>query len=77
MSGGAKMTEKVLQQICQKNEQYRTPELNDVLYLHYQGFQKIENLNKYTALKCLWLESNSIMKIEGLEKLSELRSVGF
>lgn len=32
-----RMTKKHIQELCKKNKLYQTPELNDVLYLHYQG----------------------------------------
>ncbi|VVC45181.1 Leucine-rich repeat,Leucine-rich repeat domain, L domain-like [Cinara cedri] len=67
-----RMTEDVLREICKKNKLYRTPHLNNVLYLHFKGFSKIENLESYTGLKALWLENNCITEICGLDNQTEL-----
>jgi len=64
-----------LQEIIKKDKLYNTEYLNDKLYLHYKGFRKIQNLEKYTGLKVLWLEGNGLDKIEGLENQAALRTL--
>ncbi|KAH8273784.1 hypothetical protein KR044_000268 [Drosophila immigrans] len=73
VTGLHRMTQKGLRDLCKNHKLYQTPRLNDVLYLHYQGYQYIECLEEYTELKCLWLECNAISEIEGLENQSKLK----
>eukprot|EP00697_Spironema_sp_BW2_P008675 gnl/Spiro4/23336_TR11545_c0_g1_i1.p1 gnl/Spiro4/23336_TR11545_c0_g1~~gnl/Spiro4/23336_TR11545_c0_g1_i1.p1 ORF type:complete len:345 (-),score=93.48 gnl/Spiro4/23336_TR11545_c0_g1_i1:84-1079(-) len=70
-----KMTKDKLRRLCQDKNGYATPELNDVCYFHFQAFKKIENLDEYTGVKCLWLESNAIEAIENLAPCRQLRSL--
>ncbi|CAK4238445.1 unnamed protein product [Aphanomyces euteiches] len=67
------MDRETLVQLCIDNDGYETPELNDNLFAHFKGFQKIEGLELFYNLKALWLESNGLTKIENLDCLSELR----
>lgn len=40
------ITKAFLKKLCKSDfkQYYSTPELNDILYLHYKGFEKIDNL---------------------------------
>ena len=67
------ITENFCKKLCHYNGGYDSPELNTNLYLHFQGFKKIQNLESFINLQILYLENNSINKIEGLEKLKDLR----
>jgi dynein assembly factor 1 len=67
------MSKEELLKVALKHDGYSTPSLNDTLYLHYKGYQRIENLEEYTGLKALYLHSNGLQKIENIEHLEELR----
>jgi dynein assembly factor 1 len=69
---GVPITKKAIKASVKKHSLYNTPDLNDVLYLHYQGFTRIQKLDKYVNLKALWLNNNAITKIEGLSELRNL-----
>eukprot|EP00941_MAST-03F_sp_MAST-3F-sp1_P004701 g4701.t1 len=69
------MTKGALREICKKNNLYNTPELNEKLHLHFKGWYKIQNLDEYTGLRCLYMEGNGLKVIEGLEKQVEMRSL--
>lgn len=70
-----RMTADALRAACLSNNGYETPELNDKLFLHFKGYREIEGLERYTGLRCLWLESNGIDRIQGLDAQTELRTL--
>lgn len=69
------MTESLVGDLCVRRGYFRTPELNESLYLHFLGFQRIENLDAYVGCRALWLENNCIEEIENLEPLVELKAL--
>ena len=72
---GEEMNEELVKLICAANDGYETPELNDKLYLHFKGFSKICNLEKFSACKALWLESNRIEVVENIGHMTMLTSL--
>lgn len=69
---GHPISKKDIKESIKKHKLYSTPSLNEVLYLHYLGFTKIQNLEPFINLKALWLNNNAITKIEGLDELTNL-----
>jgi dynein assembly factor 1 len=69
------LTKKMVLESCEKNGLYRTPNLNDKLYLHFKGLTDIANLEEYDQIRVLWIEGNCIREIKGLEKNVELRHI--
>ena len=66
------ITEKYACELCEYNGGYLYPHLNKNCYLHFSGFHKIENLDRFINLRVLYLEGNRIEKIENLNKLNSL-----
>ena len=54
------MSKQFFRQLLRSDQKlyYTTESLNDILYLHFKGFSKIENLEGFTGLKCIYLENN-------------------
>ncbi|GAX82416.1 hypothetical protein CEUSTIGMA_g9844.t1 [Chlamydomonas eustigma] len=67
------MSKQTLVALCKEHGGYKTPNLNDKLYLNFKGFSRIENLEDYTALKALFLEGNALDSFEGLPSLPDLK----
>eukprot|EP00899_Mesostigma_viride_P004912 jgi/Mesvir1/14421/Mv09803-RA.1 len=71
----AEMTKESLRKLCKDMKLYTTPYLNDKLYLHFKGYTEIKNLEEYTGVKSIFLESNALESLEGLQCLKELRCI--
>jgi dynein assembly factor 1 len=67
------MTKSVLRDICTQTKLYRTPHLNDKLYLNFKGFTHIAGLEEYVNLKALFLEGNALQSLAGMPRLEELK----
>ena len=67
------MTKQWLRKRCKELDLYMTPSLNDKLYLNFQGFSQIENLEEYTGLKSIFLEGNCLDTLDGLQACKELK----
>ena len=67
--GSKNLTKKWLRQLFKDNfrKYYRTPHLNEKLYLHYKGFSRMSNLDQFINLKCLYFEGNGCDSLLGLE----------
>lgn len=55
-----RITPYTIKELCKKHHLFQTIELNEKIYLHYQGFKKIESLEGLSDLKSLWLQGNCI-----------------
>jgi dynein assembly factor 1 len=77
--GSTKMTPERIMKILDSDKRmyYRTKELNDKLYIHFQGFRKIEHLEQFTGLRTLYAECNAFEELQGIEKCTALRSLFF
>jgi dynein assembly factor 1 len=75
--GSSEMSLARLRKILESDRRlyYHSFDLNDKLYIHFQGFRKLDNLDKFTGLRSLYAEANAFEKIEGLEACTQLRSL--
>jgi Leucine-rich repeat (LRR) protein len=75
--GSPVLTRRFLLELFKKEwrRYYRTPELNEKLFLHYKGFSFIKNMHIFTQLKCLYFEGNGTRSLKGLEHNTQLRSL--
>ena len=70
-----RMSTDVVSAICKAKGGFRTPELNEQLYLHFGGFARIEGLDEFVSCRVLWLENNCLTVIENLEPLVALSAL--
>lgn len=72
-NGVARLTHDYVVAVCEFNGQYTTPKANNQLYLHFKGFETIENLEAYIKVKSIWLECNGIKQISGLDHMTGMK----
>ncbi|CBZ53565.1 putative leucine rich repeat protein [Neospora caninum Liverpool] len=59
MATGAVLCKQELKKLLRNDRNYySTPELNDVLFLHFKGYRKLEALEEFTGLRTLHAETN-------------------
>ena len=77
VDGSPILSNKYIRELFKKEwrRYYRTPELNEKLYLHYKGFSYMKNLDQFTELKCLYFEGNGCKSLTGLETNYRMRSL--
>lgn len=63
--------------LCLKRKQLRDnpKEVKDSLYLNNRGFSEIRNLEPFTEVRVLHLESNKLTRINNLEALKRLQTL--
>ena len=71
------LTNKFLRELFRKEHKkyYRTPYLNEKLFLHYKGFHYLKNMEQFTDLKCLYFEGNGLRSLKGLEENRKMLSL--
>lgn len=70
------MSVDVVRRMCMEKDLYRTPDLNDKLYLHFMGFERIANIEEYVNVKSIFLEGNALVSLRGLAPhCSQLRCI--
>ncbi len=67
------MTKEAICSCIKKKELRANPELNRKLNLRRRGFTEIRNLEMYTEVKELFLETNKLERIVGLDTLKRLQ----
>jgi len=67
------MSKAAILDLCKEHSLYRTPHINDRLYLNFRGFSRVANLEEYTGLKALFLEGNGLESLDGLPELPLLK----
>jgi dynein assembly factor 1 len=75
--GNLNLTNKFLRDLfkAEPRKYYRTPALNEKLYLHFKGFDRVQNLGQFINLKCLYFEGNGCSSTLGLETNTRLFSL--
>jgi dynein assembly factor 1 len=67
------LTPNEIREICTMRGLFDSPELNTILILHQLGLARLPKIEKYSNVRCLYLNENSLTEIPDLSFMPHLK----